>query len=93
MKIRQLLQPIASETQVASVELFQGQVWHFHMRYEDVADSGISQERKVIIMSTVRSTQDLMAYDLKHTLGFVGNPRRFNGTHLLLLQFMFDQCD
>jgi hypothetical protein len=51
---------------------------------------GISQERKVIIMSTVRSTQDLMAYDLKHTLGFVGNPRRFNGMHLLLLHFMFD---
>jgi helicase MOV-10 len=30
-------------------------------------------------MSTVRSTQDLLAYDLKHTLGFVSNPRRFNG--------------
>jgi hypothetical protein len=30
-------------------------------------------------MSTVRSTQDLVAYDLRHTLGFVGNPRRFNG--------------
>jgi helicase MOV-10 len=30
-------------------------------------------------MSTVRSTEDLVSYDLKHTLGFVGNPRRFNG--------------
>ncbi|EIN09073.1 P-loop containing nucleoside triphosphate hydrolase protein [Punctularia strigosozonata HHB-11173 SS5] len=36
------------------------------------------QERRVIIVSTVRSSQELLTYDLRHTLGFVSNPRRFN---------------
>lgn len=36
------------------------------------------QERKVIIISTVRSSREFVAYDLRHTLGFVANPRRFN---------------
>ncbi|KAF8320843.1 P-loop containing nucleoside triphosphate hydrolase protein [Clavulina sp. PMI_390] len=36
------------------------------------------QERKVIIVSTVRSNTNFIQYDLRHTLGFVANPRRFN---------------
>lgn len=36
------------------------------------------QERRVIIISTVRSSLDFVSFDLRHTLGFVANPRRFN---------------
>ncbi|KAL0958010.1 hypothetical protein HGRIS_000184 [Hohenbuehelia grisea] len=36
------------------------------------------QERPVIIISTVRSSREFVQYDLRHTLGFVANPRRFN---------------
>ncbi|EMD34729.1 hypothetical protein CERSUDRAFT_97310 [Gelatoporia subvermispora B] len=35
-------------------------------------------ERRVIIISTVRSTRELLVHDIKHALGFVTNPRRFN---------------
>lgn len=36
------------------------------------------QERPVIIISTVRSSKEYVEFDLRHTLGFVANPRRFN---------------
>ena len=39
----------------------------------------IVRERRVIIVSTVRSSTDLLAYDARFTLGFLSNPRRFNG--------------
>ncbi|TDL24433.1 P-loop containing nucleoside triphosphate hydrolase protein, partial [Rickenella mellea] len=38
------------------------------------------QERRVIIVSTVRSSVEFIDYDLKHDLGFVADPRRFNVT-------------
>ncbi|XP_077264321.1 putative RNA helicase armitage [Temnothorax americanus] len=36
------------------------------------------QERKVIIISTVRSCKNLIEEDVKHALGFVASPRRLN---------------
>ncbi|KAK7047869.1 hypothetical protein VNI00_006197 [Paramarasmius palmivorus] len=36
------------------------------------------QERTVIIVSSVRSSQDYINFDLKRTLGFMANPERFN---------------
>ncbi|KAG2003546.1 RNA helicase [Coprinopsis cinerea AmutBmut pab1-1] len=36
------------------------------------------QERKIIIISTVRSRQEFIDHDVRHTLGFVTSPRRFN---------------
>jgi superfamily I DNA and/or RNA helicase len=36
------------------------------------------QERKVIIISTVRSNSKYTDFDYKHDLGFIKNPKRFN---------------
>jgi hypothetical protein len=36
------------------------------------------QERRVIIISTVRSTPAHLDHDFKHKLGFVANAKRFN---------------
>jgi helicase MOV-10 len=36
------------------------------------------QERRVIIISTVRSCPDYISFDKQHTLGFLDNPKRFN---------------
>ncbi|OWF48746.1 RNA helicase Mov10l1-like [Mizuhopecten yessoensis] len=36
------------------------------------------QEKPVIIISTVRSTERLIGFDMKHSLGFLSNPKRFN---------------
>jgi hypothetical protein len=36
------------------------------------------QERKVIIISTVRSSEAWIDFDAKHNLGFLDNPKRFN---------------
>ncbi|XP_078339295.1 RNA helicase Mov10l1-like isoform X6 [Crassostrea virginica] len=36
------------------------------------------QQRKVIIISTVRANENMIGFDKKHTLGFLSNPKRFN---------------
>jgi len=36
------------------------------------------QERRVILISTVRSRRDFIGFDAKHKLGFLDNPKRFN---------------
>ena len=41
------------------------------------------QERQIIIVSMVRSSLDFLSFDVKHNIGFLDNPKRFNvaGTH------------
>ncbi|XP_012556830.2 uncharacterized protein LOC100201712 isoform X1 [Hydra vulgaris] len=36
------------------------------------------QERECIIISTVRSKEDLVDFDIRHNIGFLSNPKRFN---------------
>lgn len=36
------------------------------------------QERRIVLISTVRSTENLLAEDLRFTLGFVQSPKRLN---------------
>ncbi|KAG7441339.1 RNA helicase [Guyanagaster necrorhizus] len=36
------------------------------------------QERRIVIISTVRSNSDFIASDIRRSLGFVASPRRFN---------------
>lgn len=36
------------------------------------------QERRVIIVSTVRSSVEFVPFDITHTLGFIAKPHRFN---------------
>jgi len=78
LKLRRALANGAmSKVKVASVEEYQGQVRKTHPDSK-IAHPG-PQERKIIIISTVRSSRNYIETDLRHTLGFVSHPRRFNG--------------
>lgn len=76
LKIRTKLSTFAEDVKVATVEEFQGCVSTL-LTISSVLTC--NQERTVVIISTVRSSQEFLEYDLKHTLGFVASPRRFNG--------------
>lgn len=78
-KLRTLLQDFARGVKVGSVEEFQGQVSEpkCFQKLLCIIDI-VMKERRVIVLSTVRSSRDLVTVDLKHTLGFVANPRRLN---------------
>ena len=83
-KIRMALSNLAPNVKVASVEEFQGQV-RSPLISASTSTDHVLQERRVIILSTVRSTRDLLQYDQRFTLGFVANPRRFNGQFMVML--------
>ena len=40
----------------------------------------------MIIVSTVRSSTDLLAYDARFALGFLSNARRFNGKSIIAFE-------
>ena len=89
LKIRRVLANSAMDrVKVASVEEYQGQVRIAF--YDPKISYPGAQERKIIIISTVRSSRDYIETDLRHTLGFVSNPRRFNG--MISLFFCHGMC-
>lgn len=82
-RIRKALQDYEG-IKVGSVEEFQGQVCLSRRNWTIINElTCCVQERRVIIISTVRSSKEYIEYDIKHTLGFVASPRRFNGMYLL----------
>ncbi len=62
---------------MGSVEEFQGQVRFFYWKILEISLT-LTQERRVIIVSTVRSNKNYIDSDLKRSLGFIASPRRFN---------------
>ncbi|KAH6909397.1 RNA helicase [Coprinopsis sp. MPI-PUGE-AT-0042] len=76
----------ATDNEIGVITPYHAQCLRIRTALRSVADSVKvgsveefqGQERKVIIISTVRSSKDFVEYDLRHTLGFVANPRRFN---------------
>lgn len=45
------------------------------------------KERRIIIISTVRSNENYITSDIRRSLGFVADARRFNGLYPSLLRF------
>ncbi|CAE6369801.1 unnamed protein product [Rhizoctonia solani] len=85
--VQGLLPFIASPRNIGIVTPYKAQVRKLRKLLKDneITDIDIGsveqfqgQERQVIIVSTVRSNKDLLSFDLKHTLGFVSNPKRLN---------------
>ncbi|CAE6520072.1 unnamed protein product [Rhizoctonia solani] len=87
--LRDLRRPHISTTDIGVIAPYNQQVQHIRRILRGSNGEGIKvgsveefqgQERKVIIVSTVRSSAQEVEFDLRHTLGFVANDRRFNVT-------------
>ncbi|CAE6410220.1 unnamed protein product [Rhizoctonia solani] len=87
--LRDLRQPHISTTDIGIITPYNQQVQRIRSLLRANNGEGIKvgsveefqgQERKVIIVSTVRSSAQEVEFDLRHTLGFVANDRRFNVT-------------
>ncbi|CAE6384609.1 unnamed protein product [Rhizoctonia solani] len=87
--LRDLRRPHISTTDIGVITPYNQQVQHIRRMLRASNGEGIKvgsveefqgQERKVIIVSTVRSSAQEVEFDLRHTLGFVANDRRFNVT-------------
>ncbi|KAH7327649.1 P-loop containing nucleoside triphosphate hydrolase protein [Rhizoctonia solani] len=85
--VQRLIPFVASPANIGVVTPYKAQVRKIRRL---LADNGITgadigsveqfqgQERRVIIISTVRSNKDLLSFDSRHTLGFVSNEKRLN---------------
>lgn len=88
-KLRDLRRPVITTEDIGIITPYNQQVHRIRKILRGSAGDGIKvgsveefqgQERKVIIVSTVRSSANQIEFDLRHTLGFVANDRRFNVT-------------
>ncbi|CAG0899618.1 unnamed protein product [Cyprideis torosa] len=86
-QILQSKSPKVKPHEIGIITPYRGQVYKISKLLEKHGISGITvgtpeefqgQERKVIMMSTVRSTQEFLQVDRRFNLGFLRNPKRFN---------------
>ncbi|CAE6500014.1 unnamed protein product [Rhizoctonia solani] len=85
--VQRLIPIVGSPANIGIVTPYKAQVRKIRRLLADNDITGIDigsveqfqgQERRVIIISTVRSNKDLLSFDLIHTLGFVSNEKRLN---------------
>ncbi|XP_038054023.1 RNA helicase Mov10l1-like [Patiria miniata] len=79
--------PVISPEDVGIITPYRKQVEKMRLLLVSLSIHGIKvgsveefqgQERVAMIISTVRSSEDLLTFDLRHHLGFLSNPKRFN---------------